>query len=94
MKFKLISGMAMIAAVGCVFSASAQSDRVPGDVFDLSEWNMTVPIDENKDKKPDTITVKKIQTYSHPDFFYLDENDHLVFAAPNKAATTPNYGKC
>ena len=70
--------------------AIAASDKVPADVFDLSEWNITLPIDKNKDKKPDTITVKKIKKYSHPDFFYLDENEGMVFASPNKAATTKN----
>lgn len=70
--------------------SQAKSDKVPADVFDLSEWNITLPVDKNKDKKPDTITVKKLEKYSHPDFFYLDENDGLVFASPNKAATTKN----
>lgn len=63
---------------------------VPADVFDLSHWNITVPLDENRDKKADTITVKKLKKYSHPDFFYLDDNNHMVFASPNKAQTTKN----
>jgi poly(beta-D-mannuronate) lyase len=31
-----------------------------------------------------------MQGYSHPDFFYLDENGGMVFATPNKAITTAN----
>ena len=84
-----------LSATGLAFitlaaTASAQSERLPAEVFDLSEWNITIPLDGNKDKKPDTISVKKLKKFSHPDFFYLDENNYLVFAAPNKAATTPN----
>lgn len=79
-----------LAILGFVVPAHAQSNLLPADIFDLSEWNITVPVDKNKDKKPDTVSVKKLKKYSHPDFFYLDENNHLVFTAPNKAATTPN----
>ena len=68
----------------------AKDDAVPADKFDLSEWNITLPMDKNRDGKPDSVTVKKIQKYEHPDFFYLDENGYMVFAAPNKAATTKN----
>ena len=66
-------------------SKTAQS--IPADKFDLSHWKMNVPVDLNNDKKIDTITVKEMQTYSHPDFFYLDKNGGMVFTAPNKAIT-------
>lgn len=64
--------------------------KVPADKFDLSQWNITVPLDANGDKKADIIKVADMQSYAHPDFFYLDENDRMVFATPNKAITTPN----
>lgn len=70
--------------------ATANSDLVPGDKFDLSEWKIQLPIDKNKDKKPDEVDVKKLKKYSHPDFFYLDENGGMVFVSPNKALTTKN----
>ena len=79
--------------VAMLFAASglnAHEHGIPADKFDLSEWNITVPIDKNKDDKPDTVSVKKIQNYSHPDFFYLNENGDMVFTSPNKALTTPN----
>lgn len=63
---------------------------VPAKKFDLRNWNITIPSDENGDQKPDTVSVKKLKKFSHPDFFYLDENDRMVFASPNKAATTKN----
>ena len=79
-----------MAALSVSTLSIAKDDTVPADVFDLSEWKITLPIDKNKDKKPDEIDVKKLKKYSHPDFFYLDENGGLVFASPNKALTTKN----
>ncbi len=31
-----------------------------------------------------------MKKFTHPDFFYLNEAGHIVFAAPNKAVTTSN----
>jgi poly(beta-D-mannuronate) lyase len=69
---------------------SATTKAVPADKFDLLHWKMNVPVDMNNDKKIDTISVAEMQSYSHPDFFYLDENGGMVFAAPNKAITSAN----
>ena len=63
--------------------------RVPASKFDLSHWSITMPLDMDGNDRADTIGVAEIQPYSHPDFFYLDENDHLVFTSPNKATTSP-----
>ncbi|MDA8708813.1 polysaccharide lyase family 7 protein [Hellea sp.] len=84
---------AIVIAALCSVSVQAMAQdkaAVPADKFDLSEWNITLPIDKDGNKKPDTITVKQIRKYSHPDFFYLDDQDRMVFASPNKAATTKN----
>ena len=67
-----------------------RSEKPPGKVFDLSHWKITLPIDKNRDGKVDEIDVKKVQKYSHPDFFYLDGQERMVFASPNKAITTKN----
>nr|WP_077338514.1 polysaccharide lyase family 7 protein [Pseudocolwellia agarivorans] len=68
----------------------SKTQLVPADQFDLSHWKMNVPVDLNNDKKIDEISVEEMQTYFHPDFFYLDANGNMVFAAPNKAITTAN----
>jgi len=62
----------------------------PGSAFDLSHWKITLPSDDNRDSKPDEISVRELQDFAHQDFFYLDGNGHMVFAAPNKAPTTAN----
>lgn len=69
---------------------TAATKTPPAKVFDLSHWNITLPMDKNRDGKVDSIKVKALKKYSHPDFFYLDENNNMVFTAPNKAATTAN----
>ena len=85
------SAIAACALLTFPLAASAgDKASVPADKFDLSHWNITVPTDKNRDKKVDTVSVKKLKKYSHPDFFYLDDQDRMVFAAPNKALTTKN----
>jgi len=77
-------------------SSPANSDvqavniAVPADKFDLSQWKITLPLDDNNDGKIDEVSEQDIQAYSHPNFFYLDDNGHMVFATPNKATTTAN----
>ena len=63
---------------------------VPATKFDLSKWKITVPTDNDNDGQVDEVSKLDIQTYSHPDYFYLDEEGNMVFASPNKAFTTPN----
>lgn len=70
--------------------SSKDPDLAPASKFDLSHWNITLPVDQNRDGKVDTVSVKKIQKYSHPDFFYLNEQDQMVFVAPNKGSQTKN----
>ena len=95
--FKIAAcGMLTMSMLGGSALASAQSKGVkdralaPASKFDLSHWNITLPVDQNRDGKVDTIKVKDLQKYSHPDFFYLDDQDRMVFVAPNKGALTKN----
>jgi len=72
------------------FSAMADDSPAPGSKFDLRFWNITLPMDANKDNKVDTVKVKELQDYAHPDYFFLDEEGYMVFQSPNKALTTAN----
>lgn len=89
-----------IAGVGC--SADKDSSSVvenvaeetgveaveyPAGKFDLSHWSLTLPVDENGDGAADIIQVPELQTYVHPDYFYLNDDGQMVFTSPNKAAT-------
>lgn len=66
---------------------STAIDEPPANKFDMSHWVLTVPLDDNNDGVSDIYNLPALQTYSHSDFFYLDQNNHLVFASSNRAAT-------
>ena len=81
--------------IGCVSQQPKSTEQqanplVPASKFDLSHWKINVPVDLDNDGKIDEIDVKEIQTYSHPDFFYLDDKGYMVFTSPNKALTSAN----
>jgi len=63
---------------------------VPADKFDMKNWKITIPSDINEDGKVDEIEGVAMLSYSHKDFFFLDENENLVFEVQNKAVTTKN----
>jgi hypothetical protein len=72
----------------CAVAPTALGADVPGTKFDLSQWKLTLPLDENNDGQVDEIDTKALKNYSHKDFFYLNEKGHMVFTAPNVATTT------
>lgn len=61
---------------------------VPADSFDMMNWKITVPMDKDKNGKIDEIEGVAMFSYSHPDYFFLDDNNHMVFQVQNKAITT------
>lgn len=96
-EMRTLSSAAMAAAlISFAGVAAAQSKGLkdkalaPASYFDLSHWNITLPADLNKDGKVDTISVKDLRKYSHPDYFHLDDQKRMVFTAPNKGAKTKN----
>ncbi|MGB2080116.1 MAG: polysaccharide lyase family 7 protein [Vibrio sp.] len=70
------------------FAHNQTPHPVPADKFDMTNWKITLPMDKDKNGKVDEIEGVAMFSYSHPDFFYLDENDNLVFQVMNKAITT------
>ncbi|MGJ8692862.1 MAG: polysaccharide lyase family 7 protein [Thalassotalea sp.] len=93
-KLYLLLAMGLI---GCGATTANTSDApkqknktpvIPADKFDLSHWKITLPLDANDDGKIDEVSVRRIQRYQHPDFFYLNADQEMVFTVPNKAKTT------
>ncbi len=68
---------------------AAEGD-LPADHYNLRYWKITLPADDNADGKADEVDVKGLRKYTHPDFFYVDDNGFLIFNAPNKAPTSAN----
>jgi len=75
-------------SLALVLASCASTSSSPAGKFDLSNWKITVPLDQDGNGKADDIDTKALQTYQHPDFFYLDNTGNLVFTSPNKAVTT------
>ncbi len=86
----VILGALALSACNTTSDVTEKRAMVPADKFDLSKWKITIPTDINNDGKVDEISVKDIQSYQHPDYFFLDDEGNMVFAVPNKAFTTPN----
>lgn len=88
-----IASVTILAIAGMAVAKKSvvkDKDLAPASQFDLSHWKITLPVDLNGDGKVDEISVRDLKKYSHPDFFYLDEQNHMVFVAPNKGAKTKN----
>lgn len=91
-----VIALSTFAIQGCEstnHSVNLTSDNqviLPSEKFNLTEWQLDAPTDTNKDGIVDVIKIKDIQTYQHPDYFYIDDDGNLVFAAPNKAITSVN----
>lgn len=81
---KLISTLSLMM----LLASCASTSNSPANKFDLSHWKITVPLDEDNNGKADDIDTKALQSYQHPDFFYLNARNELVFTSPNKAVTT------
>ncbi len=74
--------------LACLLAQVPVFAQKPAEQFDLRFWKLTLPQDANDDGRVDEIGVRALRKFSHPDFFYLDADGNLVFAAPNKAQTT------
>lgn len=88
--FQCLIAVGLTSASATALLASSPEAAPPASQFDMANWKITLPVDENGDGKPDEIEVAKMKKFSEPDFFYLNSDNELVFAAPNKAATTVN----
>lgn len=59
----------------------------PASKFDLSHWSLTLPVDDDDNGAADIIEPHDLQTYIHPDYFYLNDDGGMVFMSPNVAST-------
>ncbi|MGL6312709.1 polysaccharide lyase family 7 protein [Vibrio sp. WXL103] len=86
----LVGSLLLAAPALAAIANNGVSYPVPADNFDMRNWKITIPSDINQDGKVDEIEGVAMLSYSHQDFFFLDENGHLVFEVHNKAVTTKN----
>ncbi|MFI3247311.1 MAG: polysaccharide lyase family 7 protein [Ferrimonas sp.] len=80
---------AVLLSLPLLVQAHAHPDGLPvAHAFDMTQWKITLPMDQDNDSRADEIKGVPMQNYQHPDFFYLNEKKELVFQVPNRAVTT------
>ncbi|MGR5250823.1 polysaccharide lyase family 7 protein [Vibrio astriarenae] len=92
-KKQVLTSAILLSLASGAFAAVANngvSYPVPADNFDMRNWKITIPSDINEDGRVDEIEGVAMMSYSHEDFFFLNEDGHLVFEVHNKAITTKN----
>jgi hypothetical protein len=69
--------------------ATAVSTDAPGKHFDLSIWQLQLPI--GSPGKPDTVSAASLEGGYTSEYFHTDVNDGaMTFWAPEQGVTTPN----
>lgn len=73
------------------FPPLAEGGNFAGDMFSLSIWKLTLPMDDNGDGVADEVKMPILRYFEDPDFFHLSgTGDSVVFRAPCGGATTKN----
>ena len=62
----LVTSTALLTGLTAISTAYAKDLVLPAQQYDLSEWYLTLPTDENNDGKADNISVEDLQSFSHP----------------------------
>jgi len=88
LKKTIVAAMLTGLLAGC--TSTPQVQTAPGEKFDMTKWKITVPSDINEDGRVDEIEGVAMLSYSHPQFFHLDEDGNLLFEVQNQAITTKN----
>jgi len=74
-------------------SALGQTDEADHPI-DLSDWYLTLPVDENNDGKADRVHEwELVKGWTDPRFFYLSNDGGLTFRSPVKGAKTSKNTK-
>jgi len=63
-------------------------DAPPSGNFDLSQWNISIPVDRDGDDRADTISETDLQGYEAPSFFFTADDGGMVFRCPVAGART------
>ncbi|TCS43287.1 polysaccharide lyase family 7 protein [Reinekea marinisedimentorum] len=61
----------------------------PGSNFELIDWYITLPVDEDGDGKVDTVKESELASgYEHSEYFYTGTDGGMVFVSPISSVTT------
>ncbi len=69
-------------------------DAPPGENFELIDWYLTLPVDTNKDGKPDSIGEKSLaEGFQIRPLFFTASDGGMSFISPNYGTTTSKNTK-
>lgn len=69
-------------------------ERTPGENFELIDWNLSLPFDEDGDGKADNISERQLaKGYQRKPYFYTADDGGMVFHAPNVGMKTSKNTK-
>jgi len=72
--------------------ASSATARVPGDVLDLTDWKLTLPVGEEPDEA-DEVKQPQLESFQLAPYFRVDPTGKgVAFRAPVSGATTSGSG--
>jgi hypothetical protein len=84
-----------VSAVSDVFSFETRTpintNPAPSVNFDLSNWKLTLPVNENGDNDGKSVDIKVAELnddYINSDYFFTSDDGGMVFRCPVKGATT------
>ena len=81
-------------AVEAKAQALSAAKSAPSDHFDLSDWKLSIPTDNDGNGKSDTISERKLSSgYTDSKFFYTKGNGGMAFNVPVKGYRTSNNTK-
>jgi len=56
---------------------------LPGKVFDLTNWKLTLPINTGNKANPDEIKQPLLNTYTNPDYFFTNKTNNAITLRAN-----------
>lgn len=85
----LLNMACALALVSLHPQASQAANLKTDPPFELIDWYLTLPIDEDNDGKADRISEKELAGgWTHPDYFFASADGGLTFRSPVKGAKT------
>lgn len=89
--------MLIILLLSCNDSTIQSNQIIDQNSIDLSSWKLTLPVDHDKDGRPDEIVQPQLNDYQNitsiKPYMYNGEDGSLVFYCPFTGVTTPNSSK-
>ena len=84
----------ILCSAGTVAATAAEP---PGEVLDLTNWRLTLPVDGDRDGRADEVSQPELKSFLDRRFFFVPEESGVVlFRAPCGGATTKgsDYPRC